>query len=125
MKSTGADPRSRSDQVRGLVERLPGYRAFTGYSQFQCPCCGKGGLVQFDYSGRTSPEVRCGGGCAEEAILNAAESVPQPGPRLRAEWQVSDTERALSRAATPRSERGRSWPSTAYELARLRARAEA
>lgn len=122
--------RDQSNEGRDLVERCDGYRAFPGYSNFKCPCCGSGALAKFGNSGREAPEVSCVGGCSGPQVLEAAGRRPARTPQAiqpRPEWQMSDRERAQARTQASRPERGRgtSWPSTEYELARLRARAEA
>jgi hypothetical protein len=101
-------------QVRELLERLPRYRAWTGYSQFNCPVCGRSALVHFE-----EPETRfhCPGGCTKAKILAAAQEYRRPAERLSG----VGPEQPLPQVASRRP----SWPSAEYELARLRARAEA
>ncbi|HVX69978.1 MAG TPA: AAA family ATPase [Mycobacteriales bacterium] len=100
--------------VREVLERLPRYRAWTGYSQFNCPVCGRAALVYFD-----EPETtfHCPGGCTKLEILAAAHEYRRPAERLSG----VRPEHPLPHVAARRA----SWPSAEYELARLRARAEA
>ena len=110
---------------RALIERLPGYRWFVDSGQFKCPCCDHSGLIQFDHAARTEV-LECMDGCAEAKILAWAERQPSRGAHAgqqKADWQLSDRERVQARR--PQRERGTSWPSPEYELARLEARAEA
>jgi hypothetical protein len=101
--------------VRRQLEGLRRYRAWQGHSTFECPVCGGPASANFQ-----EPEARLhceGAGCTKPRMLAAAQEYARQAERPSG----GRAEQPLPRVADRRP----AWPSTDYELARLRARREA
>lgn len=100
--------------VRAILEPLPSIRWYPGYAQFRCLRCRTSAIAHF---GEPETEIRCGGGCTKPQILAAAQEYRRPAERLSGVRAEQPLPRVVDRRPA--------WPSTEYELARLRARREA